>query len=503
MKKLMLIMILIFALTSCGDGDNNNEQQDDNESNDTTKLDDTEVADEDQEEEKLKEEPGDDFYTPKLHLVMEFEGMINSEEDAQNNSVTNGIASLTLDFNGNKEDAFTAQPFIYLSKVKEDSVFGEQHAGADIFLGGVFSDDIKQEEGFVKYKALYFGMFKEPLINAKNSETQTITMDGLDFINYMDVKYKKRADNVIVRRSCLLASKKKESTESKYFLDFKGSGNYEPGDNMHVFANLELQYDVEDIKANGFEEDDGLLCKYRMGDEDITKAEYEVEVVKTGVELSCDLPEKFDTPPEDNYVDILFKGDITTSDGVKKDLGVTNLVINGEKITVDDYQSSAYIWNSVTDGELLVIESMGGIKAIAGNEHLEYKISRLIFTRDTVTTIFNEGDETCHMIYSAENPFFYNYETNEQKTVEGVVNIKACTVAIPAEESTFFDAFFCTKENKDFSAGEAIEMRAIINVSDDEEWLKKTYEVDTIEEICQCYNADGVYDCADFETLGE
>jgi len=506
MKKVWLIIIVfIFALTGCGDGDDKTEDQNDSETTDTTQVEDedTEVQDEDQTEEELKKTPGDDFYEPELHIVMEFEGMINSREDMESNSVTNGTASMTLKFNGNEEDAFSAQPFSYVTTIKEGSNFPQEYIGTNIITGGFFSDDIKQEDGFVKYHALYFGMIADPILKAKEANTQILNMDGLDFINYMDIQYKKRADGVIVRRSCILATKKKESTSSKYFLDFTGSGNYEPGDNLHFFANLELQYDEAALKEAGLEEDDGMFCRYSMGDEDLTKAEYEVEVEKTGLELSCDLPESFDTPPEDNYVDMLFKGDITSSDDVKADFGATDLVINGEEIPVDDYQSSAYIWNSDENGELLIIESMGGIKAINGNEHLEFKVSRFLIPIDTLTAVFTEGDETCHIIYSTDNYFFYNYDINEQKVVDGVINMKTCTTAIPAEDFVFFDAFFCTKGNTNFSIGETIEMRSIINISDDEEWLKQTYEIDTIDEICQCYNENEIYDCAEFETLGE
>lgn len=506
MKKLLLAaVVFIFMLTSCGDGDDNTGEKNDSETSDKTEVEDevdNEVQDEDRKEDELKKEPGDDFYEPKLHLTMEFEGMINSEEDAQNNSVTNGIASLNLDFNGNKEDAFTAQPFTYITKVKEESALGDSHAGKDLLVGGFFSDDIKQEDGFVKYKALYFGMLVEPLRNAKESKEQIISLDGLDFINYMTVQYKKRADGVVVRRSCLLAVEKDGSSDSKYFLDFSGSGNYEPGDNLHFFANLELDYDEEDFKENGLEEDEGLFCTYKMDGEDISKAEYEVEVEKTGVELSCELPESFETPPEDNYVDMLFKGEITSSDNVKGDLGVTNLVLHGEKITVDDYQSSAYIWTD-ENGKKLIIEAMGGVKAISGNEHLEFKVSRFIFPYDTLSEVFTDGDETCHIIYSTENLIHYSYEVDEQKTIDGNYNMKACTKAIPAKESTFFDAFFCTKGNTDFSEGESIEMRAIVNISDDEEWLKEVYEVESLEEICLCYNADGIFDCSEYDSLGE
>ena len=506
MKKVWLVIIvLIFALTGCGDGDDNKEGQNDSETQDTDELEDedTEVQDADQEKEELKKSPGDDFYESELHMVMEFEGMINSLEDVENGTHTNGLASMTLKFNGNEEDKFTNQPFVYLTEVKEETGFPEEYVGTGIITGGFFSDDVVQEDGFVKFRALYFGMLVDPILKAKEENTQILSLDGLDFINYMKVQYKKRADSVIVRRSCLLAVKKKESTESKYFFDFSGSGDYEPGDNFHVFANLELVYDEEAFKEMGLEEDEGMFCKYRMDDTVISKAEYEVEVEKSGVELSCDLPEKFETPPEDNYVDMLFKGEITSSDATQADLGVTDLVLSGEKITVDDYQSSAYIWNSQEYGDLLIVESMGGIKAINGNEHLEFKSSRFLIPIDTLTTVFTKGDETCHIIYSTENYFFYNYDINEQKTIDGKYNMKVCTAAIQADEPVFFDAFFCTKGNTDFSIGESIEMRSIVNISDDEEWLKQVYEIDTIEEICQCYNADGIFDCADFETLGE
>jgi hypothetical protein len=502
MKKVWLIIIvLIFTLTGCGDGDDKTENQDDSETADKTQVEDedTEVQD----EEKLKESPGDDFYDPTLNMTFEFEGMINSLEDAESGAMTNGIASMTLKFNDYEEDAFTTQPFVYLTAVKEGTSFPEEYLGKDIVTGGFFSDDIVQEDGFVKYKALYFGMIVDPILKAKESNIQILTLEGLDFINFMDVQYKKRADGVVVRRSCILATKKKESEQSKYFIDFSGSGNFEPGDNFHIFGNLELEYDEEALKEKGLEEDEGMLCSYRMDDTDLTKAEYQIEIEKSGLELSCDLPEKFETPPEDNYVDMLFKGDITSSDGVKADFGATELVLNGEKIIVDDYQSSAYIWNSTENGKLLIVESMGGIKALSGNEHLEFKISRLLIPIDTLTNVFNEGDETCHIVYSTDNYFFYNYDINEQKVVDGVINMKSCTTAIPAEESLFFDAFFCTKGNTDFSAGESIEMRAIVDISNDEEWLKELYEVDTIGEICQCYNADEIFDCADFETLGE
>ncbi len=506
MKKLWLIaVVFVFVLASCGDGDDNTEEKNDSTTSDTEQVEDedTEAPDADEEKEELKKEPGDDFYEPKLHATFEFEGMINSLEDMESGSVTNGLASLTMDFNGNTEDAFSTQPFVYVTEVKEETGFPEEYTGTGIITGGFFSDDVKQEDGFVKYRSFYFGMLLDPIMEAKDAGTQVINLDGLDFINYMTVQYKKRADGVIVRRSCLLGFKDKESSQSKYFLDYSGSGSYEPGDNFHVFANVELDYDEEAFKEMGLEEDEGLYCKYRMDDQDITKAEYEVEVEKTGIELSCDLPESFETPPEDNYVDMLFKGEITSSDNVKGDLGVTDLVLHGEKITVDDYQSSAYIWESDTNGKLLIIESMGGIKAINGNEHLEFKTSRFLIPYKTLTEVFTDGDETCHIVYGTDNDFFYNYDISEQKMVDGVVNMKACTTAIPAEESTFFDVFFCTKDNVDFSEGESIEMRAIVNISDDEEWLKQVYEIDEIDQMCQCYNADGIFDCADFETLGE
>ncbi len=477
MKSLSMVFVAMFVVMfflSCG------------KSNDTQTTDeDQSVANSDQDEDAFNDadvdfssKPGDSFFSDPLNIQYTFKGYINDYSVVNTDDEQKGSMELTLkigELDLSLNDIPTSYTYTYPDSAPENQ-------RGKTFVAIVSAGGVAQDDGFQTYYVFINAFNVEKLKNLKENNIREFnSADAEAGVNINKYYVKSRADGSNVYRKCLKGVSPLDN-KSKYFINNSSNKDFAVSETMLAWGNVEITDVLSDDVKEKLTEYNGEFCTFSLNGTDLTKDEYEAELVKDVTQFDCEMPEEFLTPISEKYGIIKIKGKINTSQN--DSMGQSELKLQDNVITMDNLLQIQSANNS--GNEIITLDSAGDIQTITGQTHYKYKYFQTIISKNLLKELKEEGKESLLIddVISHESAISSVYEI-EEKQITGKTLQKVCTIAL-ATETPQSKIFFCFKNNVNFTDGEILQGAANTALNDDESYLLKAAGVETISELCYC-----------------
>ncbi len=429
--------------------------------------------------------PEDDFFehTTENWLELTFKGLINKAEDFDTGNITDGIGEFIFEIGGETLDV-SDDPAAFLAQLPDDYPY-EEYRGLE-YIGLIAMHIL--EQGTTEGHLYYFsaGIAREFLQELKTAETPEAVPPTAFWATLYDYSYFIRADQVTLLKFCPITKYEAAANASALFVDARANKSFAPGENLIIWGNIAITAESE-----------GEMCRYMMGDADITKEQYDEEKAKNVLDFSCELPENFAEPRYEEYDMFRSRGiindaesaDITTSAAIER-----TVLVNGKELEVLSYQSAWYLV-SWAGTDYIALQSLGNFSSAAETYH--FTSGELYLMRDTLAALKESGET---LVGNVASQIYLVFSEVDEKVDGNDYLMKQCPVAVLDVTVDDHSLFFCSAGNTDFAVGEYIEAAGNMALTHDPAAIAEYVQY----EGCVCYRyPDGgdavAMDCADFE----
>jgi len=508
MRKILIFVFFIFlisAFISCSDKSNTMPpSSNDSDKTEQTQDDDNILLDEDSTIDKNR--PDENFSEPvaKNALYFDIKGLINSYEEFQTQDGTKGVGNFIFTFGDDIKKA-EGDPLVYESSFPADYQIEElqnkKYIGISSYSEVIDQGTTGKGSKFWIFDYLNVGVPTYFLVGIQNSGENLAPHPRYMWANMMTLKSLQRTDGKTYFKYCYVSVPKYDSTESKIFLDSSQNRTFAPGENLFLWANIEM-FD----KVTVTPENEKELCIYTSESGDLTKEEYDEEISKDGSELECELPENYLTPQsEDSFLTFLFKGTINdlneSTDDVESGFGEFKAKVKGEDVDVDNYRSLAGVYTLSNGKDVIYIHSLAADEMISDKRY-RFTVSETQISLDAILAF---EEESCIVVNSDEDAGSVN-GSNIFTQINRVEDFrdgdtyydKTCVIAVPDFENSGSSVFVCKKDNEDFSGGENLQIAGNFVLLSDIEKIKELYNM---ESECYCRKDYNIIECSDFENI--
>lgn len=485
MKKFSVLFVAVFVFMfffSCGEST----QENDNESKSDDEVSETEnEPDEDSDHEtELPTKPDDSFFSDPLNIQYTFKGYINEYAVINTEEEQKGSMELTLkmgDLDLTLNDIPTSYTYTYPETAPENQ--RGKTVVAVISAGGV-----AQENGLQTYYVFINAFNADKLKELKKNNIREFSAaDAEAGVNVNKYYVKARADGSRVYRRCLKGTSPLEN-RSKYFINSSANNDFKAGEAMLAWGNVEVTTELNPEITKNLTEYEGDFCSFSLGGEDLTKEEYEAELVKDVTKFDCEMAEDFLVPFSEKYGVMKIKGKINPPQSDTSTIGQASVNLNDKEIVLDSILKIQSGSDSVK--EVLTLDSAGDVETISGNNHYKYKYFQAIVPKNFLKELKEKGEESVLIedVLGHESVGSIVYNVEEKQLAEKVIQ-KVCVMAVPSKTPAS-KMFLCFKNNIEFADGEEFQGAVNIALNNDEEYVLEEMKVETVEELCYCASYD-------------
>ncbi len=514
MKKSMLLCAVLSALImiSCGDDSKKKKENQpgndldqiisDEDSNIPLDLDspetdedlDSEKTDHDsdllhQDEDSDEDEPADqdsaesdeDSDLPEIsgyHLIFNYEGVINTIEDASSGADKKGVADFTLKWNDYDEK---------MTEYATSYEFENRDGNAMVTLSGLRL--INYSQTVAEYNAAELTFSKEYLKKLKENGSGKLEDKSSYFTLYHIINTSLKSGEFL-RRLCIPAIQSFEA-DSVIRGDFDKNTEFAAGENLILEGGLNLVA-VDETLAEKF----GLVthnneyCVFMADGANITLEEYEQKLSGKEAFLNCELPEGFSDKLDGDSIYFTATGFIGDFAAPVEGKGKTTLFMeNGESDLSYLFETSLYaVTGTAFDGKnTLLVKSMS--KPVLADGIYSYKLMETLIPETTITALDIAADGALIKDSGAFRTILFNVEEKM-----GEKNLKKyCPLGIDAEEDADSGIFICHQKNNSFSAGREIGIAGNMKLLD-----QTAAGIFLGSSECFCTSDDSTINCADF-----
>ena len=489
MKRFQISLLLVVFLFSCVENTVTKDKSDE---------DNVEINDSDQSE-HTKAEPEDSFFqnTEPNKFIFDFKGLINNSQAVEDQKAISGIGEMTFTF-GEEKIVLEGDKNLYTQKYPEGY---EQPAleGKEYLLMSIYSlnDQGTLENGNSTYTYDYLsvGIPTETMLDLKESGENIIALPTLSWMTLYSYYVVMRPDSKYFMQYCQKSGS--ENPDSKLFVDHEANTSFSEGENFLFWGNITMSDPVEITEENR-----GDSCIFYDSDGNtLTKENFDEEIVKTGLDFSCEIPEGFFDSQDENYIKFKFSGEINGTDDFKS--GYTEFAImefDGETYHADNYTSGAGTTQVISQAAIYA-QMVGDYSLSNNNTAANYNDLQFFILMDELKAM--KENKQNQLTFSAEDTFnfFSSFLRTKYMEIDGKGYVKSCPIALLDNESQSSEIFVCLSDENDFSPGNTFEIAARISVTDNEELVAGYYP----DNGCTCYASAGDEEitCEDFDNMEE
>ena len=457
-----------------------------------------ETNDSDQSE-YVKAGPEDSFFenSAENKLIFDFKGLINSAAAAQDQKAIGGIGKFNFTF-GEDKIVLEGDKNLFTKKYPDDY---EQPAlaGKDYLQMNIYSlnDQGTLENGNSTYiyEYLSMGIPTETMLKLKGNGENIAPLPTLSWMTLYSYYVVMRQDSKYFMQYCALSSA--EPDQSKLFVDHEANKSFSEGENLLFWGNVTMTEPREITQDN---RDEFCIC-YDSDGNNLTKEEFDEEIVKTGTDFSCEIPENFFDSEDENYIKFKFSGEINGGDDFKSGYAEFAIMeLDGETYHADNYTSGAGS-TQVLGQSAIYAQLVGDYSLINNNTAALYNDLQFFILMSELKAM--KENEQNQLTFSSENTFnfFSSFLRTKYMEIDGKGYVKSCPIALLDNESKNSEIYICLNEDNDFSPGNTFEIAARISVTDDEAKLTEYYP----DNGCTCYASAGDQEitCEDFDKMEE
>ncbi len=489
MRNMSLAMATALLFIACG------EEPEKTPTDSNAATDDTSVSDAD------TAVPGDEFFATEApnSFRMEFKGLINSYDDMVASKQVKGIGSFEYSFNG-EEYTPKGDPEAYLSTIPADyedpEMAGKDYLRMQLYAGPLEQGTSEAGNAWYTYDFVNIGIPLDRFTAAKDSGDNIFPLDDVTWANLMTVTLTARADGKYFYRYCYTALPQRDPTDGKWFVDHRNNDAFAAGEDLILWANITMG--ERQVVTTENEE---TLCLYQSQTAELTKAEYEAEIAKSGTEFGCEIPEKYTTAFADDRLLFTFIGEISDIDNGETRLAYADydLTIGGAQKTVADYTAYAYPDDIGTSTNYMVAQTLGNVFEFVPGRHYLFDYTRLLVPLGIL-----QGYPAEDGSFELSLPdIYFQYLLLEQKLPKsGGSYIKGCIYAMHTQNE-LNGVFVCRAGATDFLPGEPYHIAGNIELSMDANYLMEQNGVADPDELCFCYNdtTGASITCEDFDLI--
>ncbi len=489
MRRIHMVVTAAFLLIACG------EEPEKTPTDSAVATDDTVVTDAD------TAVPGDDFFATDAanSFRMEFKGLINSYDDMAAGKQVKGIGSFEYSFNGEKYSP-SGDPEAYLSTIPADyenpDMAGKEYLRIQLYAGPLEQGVNEAGNPWYAYDFINIGTPLERFTAAFADGQNIFPLDDISWANLMALTLTSRADGKYFYRYCYAALPERDPTDGAWFVDHRNNDSFAAGEDLLVWANLAMG-ERQVVTA----ENEESICLYQSQTAELTKAQYEAEIAKSGTEFGCEIPEKYTTPFADDRLLFTFIGEVSDIANNETILAFADydMAIGGGVKTVADYTAYAYHDDIGTANNYMVAQTLGNVFEFVPGRHFTFDYTRLLVPLATLQSL-PAGEGSFEL--SLPNLYF-QYMLLEQKLPEsGDSYLKGCIYAMHTQNE-LNGLFLCRAGATDFLPGDPYHIAGNIEVSMDADYLMEQNGAETPDELCFCYNetTGASITCEDFDLI--
>lgn len=444
--------------------------------------------------------PGDEFFATEApnSFRMEFKGLINSYDDMVAGKQVKGIGSFEYSFGGEKYTP-KGDPEAYLSTIpgnyENPAMAGKDYLRVQLYGGPIEQGVSKAGNQWYTYDFVNIGIPIESF-TALATDGNIFPLDDISWANLMALTLTARKDGQYFYRYCYVALPDREPTDGRWFVDHRNNEDFAAGEDLILWANITMG-DKQVMTA----ENEESLCLYQSLTTQLTKAEYEAEIAKSGTEFGCEIPEKYTTPFAADRVLFTFIGEISDIANNETILAYADydLTIGGEVKTVADYTSYAYPDDIGTSTNYLVAQTLGNVFEFVPGRHYTFDYTRLLVPLGILQGLPAEEEA---LELTLPNIYFQYMLLEQKLPPSGGSYIKGCIYAIHTQNEQN-GAFLCRAGATDFLPGEPYHIAGNIELSTDVDYLMEQNGVTDPDDLCFCYNeTTGVnITCEEFDSM--
>lgn len=445
--------------------------------------------------------PGDEFFATDAanSFRMEFKGLINSYGDMVAGKQVKGIGSFEYSFAGEKY-APSGDPEAYLSTIPADyedpEMAGKDYLRIQLYAGPLEQGTNSAGNGWYTYDYINIGIPLERFTTAFAGKENIFPLDDISWANLMSLTLTARADGKYFYRYCYVSLPQRDPTDGAWFTDHRNNDSFAAGEDLILWANLTMG-EKQVVTA----ENEESLCLYQSQTAELTKAEYEAEITKSGTEFGCEIPEKYTTAFANDRALITFIGEISDIANNETILAYADydVTVGGAVKTVADYTAYAYPDDIGTSTNYMVAQTLGNVFEFVPSRHYLFDYTRLLIPLGILQG-FPAEDESFEL--SLPNIYFQYLLLEQKLPKSGGSYIKGCIYAMHTQNE-LNGVFVCRAGATDFLPGDPYHIAANIELSADTDYLMEQNGVSTPDDLCFCYNetTGASITCEDFDLI--
>ncbi len=481
-----ILVTVLFSIVSCSNDDKSTGSEGTGYDSDSA----VRIEDEDSKTDGETEQTFD-FSKPVAEnsMIVTFKGSINSRGAEKSEQ---GIGSFEITLN-NEKLTLEDKPVTRFTEIGEN--------GLEVLEISAFNDYIILEktpdmQQAIQYLVAGVAITPQNLKKMKVEGRKIASAAEIESARLYEASAYIKKDGSRVVRFCNLAKIDKLNSNSKMLIENDKNQTFDHGEELEIKANIALTDDKTEIKKiyPNAVDDEGKLCEYRIGEDAVTKEDFE-KAISGKVQLDCELPENFEDPFSESYLTFLFSGEINSPDTDQgketPGMGDYTLLVDGREIKITDMGGYSKRISS-KEKEYIALVSIGDYTNAGGN-HVKFNMLEIDIPLDDLKKMKADGEN----IYKPGPSGYPIITTAEWKPVDGKMIGKYCPIAVVPEETTDSSYFICHKKNAEFAVGETYQIAANLRLTSDLEKIKESWNIDA---PCYCIDTEGnTVDCSVME----